>query len=74
MSLIFDLKKNEPIRKKLKTKLFCYSEDKKNTSKDGPELNETEEAIKNYLEKDEALPYEILDTVIGCLWTNEPYK
>jgi hypothetical protein len=39
-----------------------------------PELTETEEAIKSYLERDEPLTNEVLDTVIGLLWNEEPFK
>ena len=39
-----------------------------------PELSETEEIIRGYLEKDEALTNEILDSVFGVLWNLEPYK
>ena len=39
-----------------------------------PELTETEEAVKNYLERDDGLTNEILDSVLGILWTEETFK
>lgn len=39
-----------------------------------PELTEREDTIKSYLEKDEALPPEILDEVLLQLWNDEPFK
>ncbi len=38
------------------------------------ELNEKEETIKAFLERDEQLPNDIFDEVVGNLWTEEPYK
>lgn len=38
------------------------------------ELTDNEDAIKAYLEKDEPLSNDILDSVIGVLWSLEPFK
>lgn len=39
-----------------------------------PEYTEKEELIRGYLERDEPLPSDIIDSVLGQLWTNEPFK
>lgn len=49
-------------------------EEKAKRAAEQPEFNDIEEAIKNYLEKDENLSTELLDSIIGQLWTTEPYR
>ena len=39
-----------------------------------PELTEKEDLIRGYLERDEALPVDIIDSVLSQLWTAEPFK
>lgn len=39
-----------------------------------PELTEKEDMIRGYLERDEALPVDIIDSVLSQLWTAEPFK
>ena len=38
------------------------------------EYTEEEEAIKNNLESDEAIPAEVLDTIVPQWWNKEPFK
>lgn len=38
------------------------------------EYDDEEDAIKQHLETDEALPTEILDKIFPQLWQNEPFK
>lgn len=37
-------------------------------------MNDKEESIKAYLERDELLPNEILDEVLQQFWNEEPFK
>ena len=39
-----------------------------------PEYTEKEELIRGYLERDEPLPADVLDGVLGQLWSEEPFK
>ncbi len=39
-----------------------------------PDYTEKEELIRGYLERDEPLPTDIIDSILSQLWTSEPFK
>jgi hypothetical protein len=57
--------------------LLIYSKSEAKAEKEDlvlPEFTEKEELIKGYLERDENLPFEIIDSILTQLWSSEPFQ